>query len=29
VTAETIQHYIGASNNGWNFYTQRKVTSFD
>ena len=29
VTAETIQHYIAASNNGWNFYTQRKVTSFD
>jgi putative transposase len=28
VTAETIQHYIAESNNGWNFYQQRKVTSF-
>ena len=28
VTAETIQHYIAESNNGWNFYKQKKVTSF-
>jgi putative transposase len=28
VTAETIQHYIAESNNGWNFYQKRRVTSF-
>jgi putative transposase len=29
VTAETIQHYISQSQGSWDFYTQRKVTSFD
>ena len=28
VTAETIEHYIAQSQNGWDFYKQRSLSSF-